>query len=158
MVPICQEPINSLLMYIYTTMWVQQTQFLFHPISPSSHQAANLGRAVCSDWFWNISKSGTCMLSPPTPISYQSLCSHPLHQEGLLKSQFSNSTPAELRSLPEASEHSGLIICYVWETQVAPFKVAMISECSYILVTFFERNCSPRVGSVGRNIQDILGL
>lgn len=49
----------------------------------------------------------------------------------------------ELRSLPEADEHLGLIvICYVGEIPVALPKVATVSECSYILITFAERQCS----------------
>lgn len=120
--PVNQEPINSPLIYIYTTMWVQQIKFLFQPISPSSQcQEANFGWAVLCDWFWNTSKSHSYVLSHLLHIPHLNLCGPtPSHQEVLLKSQFSNSTPGELRSLPGACEHLGLIICCIWEIRVAP--------------------------------------
>lgn len=92
-------------------------------------------------WVGGVLQNQIHACSPPPPS--QSLHAHPAQQEVLLKSQFSDSTSGKPSSLPEASEHLGLIvICSVWVIQVTPSKVATVSECSYILITILERNCS----------------
>lgn len=107
--PVHQEPITSHPLDIHTITGVQRMKFLFHPISPPSQcQAADLGCPVWSDGLGGALQNQIHACSPPPPS--QSLHAHPAQQEVLLKSQFSDSTSGKPRSLPEASEHLGLIV------------------------------------------------
>lgn len=155
----CQESIN--LPLTYTTMWVQQIKFIFHPISPPlQRQAANLGWAVCSNSFWNISKSGMCMLGHlPAPIFYQSLFSHLLPSRGAPEKpifKFHSSRP-EVPPWGQWAFGINYLLCL--RDTGGPVQG---SHDQWVFIHFnhflWKELLSWRAGSVMRNLKDILWL
>lgn len=91
---------------------------------------------------WALQNQG-CVCWPTSPGPHHtSISRSPLPSRGSTEKPIFYFHSSDVKVSPRGQQAFGIVICCVWETQVALSKAAMDSECSCILITFFERNCS----------------